>query len=290
MLLPVLSRAAAVKPLTIGDRVTDILINVYNYPAPSIHLSGLKGKLIILDFWGTWCGACIESFPEMQDLKNKFGNSLQLLFIDRDTNETQNKVSAFFRNRKLRTGQSFEFPYVLHDTTFVNYFPNTSVPHCVWLDSSLKVLAITGKEQVTAAHIQKFLSGAPLSMPVKDDARDFNPENSLLSGNKSSPNDFIYRSVFTRYQEGLGNTIGKSQLKNNDITRMYIINYSLFSIFQMAYPEVLKYGAPSIWASIWRPASAAFSCSSFPPGIRRRTTSARATRRMTAAAKPRIRG
>ena len=245
MLLPVLSGAQpALTSLTIGDTVPGVIVsNVYNYPASAIRLSDLKGKLIILDFWGTWCGACIESFPEMHKLKKEFGDNLQLLFIDRDTNETETKVSAFFRKRKLRTGQYFEFPYVLHDTTFINYFPNTSVPHCVWLDSSLKVVAITGKEEVTAANIQKFLSGIPLSLPVKNDALAFNPQNSLLNGNINSPGDFIYRSVLTRYREGLGNTIGKSWDKNKNISRMYIINYSLFLIFRMAYPEVLKYGA-----------------------------------------------
>jgi len=58
MLLPLLSGAQAppVKALSIGDTVPDITIaNVYNYRSSTIRLSDLKGKLVILDFWSTWC-------------------------------------------------------------------------------------------------------------------------------------------------------------------------------------------------------------------------------------------
>ena len=58
ILLPILSGAQSqpVKALKIGDTVPDITItSVYNYPASTIHLSDLKGKLVILDFWATWC-------------------------------------------------------------------------------------------------------------------------------------------------------------------------------------------------------------------------------------------
>ena len=99
MLLPILSGAQSppIKALTIGDTVPDITItNVYNYPASTIHLSDLKGKLVILDFWSTWCGACIEAFPKMEKLQKEFGDQLQVILVNTYEGDTIQRVKSFF--------------------------------------------------------------------------------------------------------------------------------------------------------------------------------------------------
>ncbi|HEX2694733.1 MAG TPA: TlpA disulfide reductase family protein [Acidobacteriota bacterium] len=49
-----------------------------------ISLSRLRGKIVILDFWATWCGPCQESFPSMKLLVEKYSDDpdIQFLFID----------------------------------------------------------------------------------------------------------------------------------------------------------------------------------------------------------------
>lgn len=52
------------------------------------RLSSLRGKYVVLDFWGSWCGWCIKGFPEMKRLYAKYKNRLEIVGIDcRDTPE-----------------------------------------------------------------------------------------------------------------------------------------------------------------------------------------------------------
>ena len=84
---------------------------VDNEPAPSftlkdmegktVSLDSLKGKIVILDFWATWCGPCKRSFPAMQLAVNKYKDDPDVVFLFIDTWErTENplpEVSSYIK-------------------------------------------------------------------------------------------------------------------------------------------------------------------------------------------------
>jgi len=177
MLLPILSGAQSlpVKPLTIGDAVPDITVtNVYNYPASKIHLSDLKGKLVILDFWAVWCTGCIQGIPKLDSLQKEFQNKLQVILIneegEKSRTENEYKTKAFFDNWIKKSNGSFSIPYSLNRIDRLDKrFPHIFIPHYVWIASNGKVIAITSSEQVNRQNIAAILNGLPGKMPLKSD-------------------------------------------------------------------------------------------------------------------------
>ena len=104
-LSPLQAQQPALKSITIGDTVPDITItHVYNYHDSTIKLSGLKGKLVILDFWATWCSGCVQELPKLDSLQKEFANKMQILLINQEGSKTkaddETRIKAFFSKWK----------------------------------------------------------------------------------------------------------------------------------------------------------------------------------------------
>lgn len=51
-------------------------------------LSSLRGKYVVLDFWGSWCGWCVKGFPKMKQMYKKYAGRLEIVGVDcRDTED-----------------------------------------------------------------------------------------------------------------------------------------------------------------------------------------------------------
>lgn len=56
-----------------------------NLEGKEVRLDDMKGKVVVLDFWATWCGPCKASFPGMQKMVNQYKDSDQVAFLFIDT-------------------------------------------------------------------------------------------------------------------------------------------------------------------------------------------------------------
>ena len=78
--------------------------NLVNLEGNKVNIDDLKGKVVVVDFWATWCGPCKASFPGMQQAVNKFADSEDVEFVFIDTWESgegvTDKVSKFIEDNK----------------------------------------------------------------------------------------------------------------------------------------------------------------------------------------------
>ena len=65
-----------------------------------ITMDGLQGKVVLIDFWATWCGPCREALPHIQDIARKFaGQPLVVLSVSMDDDDA--KWKDFVANNEM---------------------------------------------------------------------------------------------------------------------------------------------------------------------------------------------
>lgn len=66
--------------LPVGSVAPNFTLNDIN--GKPLSLSSLRGKYVVIDFWGSWCGWCIKGMPEMKKYYAKYNKKLEILGVD----------------------------------------------------------------------------------------------------------------------------------------------------------------------------------------------------------------
>jgi cytochrome c biogenesis protein CcmG/thiol:disulfide interchange protein DsbE len=115
----------------VGHPAPDFTLAVLgSSPAPAIHLAGLKGKPVMLNFWASWCVPCQHEAPLLQATWRRV-QSQGIVFLGIDFQDDHNQGLNFLHTHGIT------YPNIVDDTgsTAINYGV-TGVPETFFLNRS----------------------------------------------------------------------------------------------------------------------------------------------------------
>lgn len=92
--LLLLGRAPQVQALDKGAPLPDVTLQTLD--GQKLSSASLKGKVVVIDFWATWCGPCKEELPVLQQLYSKY-KSQGLVVVGVSVDNDKGGLGAFLR-------------------------------------------------------------------------------------------------------------------------------------------------------------------------------------------------
>jgi len=138
-----------------GYKVNDVTKNfqvnkILNYSASSSTFQQLNDKLLVVDFFGTWCIPCIRALPKLSALQEKYKGQINIVLV---SDEPEEKLIAFIGKQK-----GFALPVIVDEQAmFTKLFQPPAYPYTAIVGKNGKVLAISAQEEMNEISIDKWL-------------------------------------------------------------------------------------------------------------------------------------
>jgi len=157
------SGAGKASPL-IGQVAPDFTLP--NLAGEEVKLSSLKGKVVLLDFWATWCPPCVRSLPVLAEVTKPL-ESQGVVFYAVNAREDAAKIQEFLKSKELNIP-------VLRDAdgAIMKLYGVQSIPQSVLIDKEGVIRAVhvgfsPNLKTTLSSELETLLKGGQLAAPEK---------------------------------------------------------------------------------------------------------------------------
>lgn len=217
-----------------------------------IHLNDLKTRIIILDFWMAYCSGCIEKFPHLEKLQEKYKNDITILPIGFSKKLSTGEISGSIKNRVMSWRGTFR-QMRMPSTEIIEadekcseirkLFPFHSVPTLVWIKNG-KLLGVTDGKLLNENIIESVIDDKITKLKSRSVQEFMDRTIPFLLNTDVNRINHIYGISFSGYFDSLRTQFLTIDTTQENILRVFAVNNSVMGLY--THLLKLKYGQ---WAA-----------------------------------------
>lgn len=133
-----------------------------------VSLADYRGKIVVLDFWATWCIPCLQAFPGMQQVMNKYKDDPGVVFLfintaETFTNERTKNINSYLKKNKfdIRVLMDEKSAATANKYELQTKYDASSIPLKVFIDQNgnirFRSVGFPGSDELVMHEISSFI-------------------------------------------------------------------------------------------------------------------------------------
>jgi thiol-disulfide isomerase/thioredoxin len=101
-----------------------------------VSIQDFKGKFVMIDFWESWCGPCLQVFPSLDQLREEYPDNFEVFAVTVGLNEGPEEARAFSEKH------GYDFNWLYDENGVFNRLGGQGIPFKAYVDPDGKFIKI----------------------------------------------------------------------------------------------------------------------------------------------------